>query len=66
MIGAETERRCVCRFETVAQANEQTVVPVDMGSLKQLHTLVNLIASKKVEPPAYNLFPSEKTEEVFM
>ena len=48
MIGAETAQRYVSRFETVAQANEQTIVPVEMGSLEQLHTLVDLIASKKV------------------
>ncbi|XP_043193196.1 uncharacterized protein LOC122365767 isoform X4 [Amphibalanus amphitrite] len=66
VIGAETAQRYVSRFESVAQASDQTIVPVEMGSLEQLHTLVHLIASKKVEPPPYNLFPSDKAEEVFM
>ncbi|XP_037087519.1 uncharacterized protein LOC119108040 [Pollicipes pollicipes] len=66
VIGAETAQRYVSRFESVAQANEQTIVPVEMGSLDQLHTLLDLIATKKVEPPPYNLFPSEEAESVFM
>ena len=49
VIGAETAQRYVSRFETVAQTNDQTIVAVEMGSLEQLHTLVDLIASKKVK-----------------
>lgn len=40
-------------------------MPVEMGSLEQLHTLIDLIVTMKVEPPPYNLFPSDKAEEVF-
>jgi len=66
VIGAETAQRHVSRFETVAQANEQTIVPVEMGSLEQLHALVDLISSNKVEPPPYAMFPSDEAETVFM
>ena len=48
VIGAETAQKYVSRFESVAQANQQTIVPVEMGSLEQLHTLIDLIVTKKV------------------
>lgn len=66
VIGAETSQRHMSRFSPVAEANGQTIVPVEMGSLDQLRTLLQLIEQKKIEPPPYNLFPSEKAEEVFM
>lgn len=64
LIGSEASDFLIRKFKRQCEDNKQTIVGVSPGTYEQLQELVDVVASGKVQPPPYSVFPSEKAREV--
>ncbi|KAB7499856.1 hypothetical protein Anas_14551 [Armadillidium nasatum] len=47
------------------EAENHKLVPIQLGSLDQLKTLVQLVNDGKIEPPPHQIFPADNVREAF-
>ncbi|KAL7642046.1 UNVERIFIED_CONTAM: hypothetical protein RMT77_007920 [Armadillidium vulgare] len=47
------------------EAENHKLVPIQLGSLDQLKTLVQLVSDGKIEPPPHQIFPADNVREAF-
>ncbi|OXA52891.1 zinc-type alcohol dehydrogenase-like protein C1773.06c isoform X2 [Folsomia candida] len=64
LISSEVSDRLLPKFSRRAEELQQTIKPVDLGSLEQLRELVDLVSSGKLEPPPHTVFPADQAKEV--
>ncbi|XP_077258978.1 death resistor Adh domain containing target isoform X2 [Temnothorax americanus] len=60
----EVADRLLPKFSRRAEEREQSIKPVEPGTLEQLRELVQLVASGDIEPPPYTVYPAEEALEV--
>ncbi|XP_076549033.1 death resistor Adh domain containing target isoform X1 [Osmia lignaria lignaria] len=56
--------RLLPKFSRRAEEWQQSIKPVEPGSLEQLRELVELVASGKIEPPPHTVYPAEDVMDV--
>ncbi|XP_029035779.1 uncharacterized protein LOC114872599 isoform X1 [Osmia bicornis bicornis] len=56
--------RLLPKFSRRAEEWQQSIKPVEPGSLEQLRELVELVASGKIEPPPHTVYPAEDVLDV--
>ncbi|KAK0168474.1 hypothetical protein PV327_002268 [Microctonus hyperodae] len=56
--------RLLPKFSRRAEEREQSIKPVEPGTLEQLNELVQLVSSGKVEPPPHTVYPAEEAMDV--
>lgn len=56
--------RLLPKFSKRAEEREQSIKPVEPGTLEQLNELVQLVSSGKVEPPPHTVYPAEEAMDV--
>ncbi|XP_055378806.1 uncharacterized protein LOC129610298 [Condylostylus longicornis] len=64
LINDEIDERISPRFENLVQENNIKIVSISKGTIEQFHELVKLVASNKITPPPYTVFPFEQASEV--
>lgn len=60
----EVADRLLPKFSRRAEEWEQSIKPVEPGTLEQLRELVELVASGKIEPPPHTVYPAEDAMDV--
>ncbi|XP_046745336.1 uncharacterized protein LOC124410771 isoform X1 [Diprion similis] len=60
----EVADRLLPKFSRRAEERQQSIKPVDPGSLQQLEELVQLVASGEIEPPPHTVYPAEEALDV--
>lgn len=60
----EVADRLLPKFSRRAEERQQSIKPVEPGTLEQLHELVELVASGKIEPPPHTVYPAEEALDV--
>lgn len=60
----EVADRLLPKFSRRADERQQSIKPVDPGSLAQLEELVELVASGEIEPPPHTVYPAEEALDV--
>lgn len=63
-ISSEVAEKLLPKFSRRAEERQQSIRPVDMGSIDQLNELVSLVANGEIEPPPHTVFPAEEASEV--
>ncbi|PSN56316.1 hypothetical protein C0J52_07519 [Blattella germanica] len=61
---SEVAEKLLPKFSRRAEERQQTIKPVDMGSVDQLKELVELVGNGEIEPPPHSEFPAEEACEV--
>ncbi|XP_055372085.1 uncharacterized protein LOC129606046 isoform X2 [Condylostylus longicornis] len=64
LINDEVAEKLLPKFARLAQESKIIITAVSNGTIEQFHELVKLVASKKIEPPPYSVFPSDQAPEV--
>ncbi|XP_034948770.1 zinc-type alcohol dehydrogenase-like protein C1773.06c isoform X1 [Chelonus insularis] len=60
----EVADRLLPKFSKRAEERQQSIKPVELGTLEQLQEIVQLVASGKIEPPPHTVFPAEEATDV--
>lgn len=60
----EVADRLLPKFSRRADGRQQSIKPVEPGTLEQLRHLVELVASGELEPPPHTVYPAEEAMEV--
>ncbi|TGZ45791.1 uncharacterized protein Drat isoform X1 [Temnothorax longispinosus] len=60
----EVADRLLPKFSRRAEEREQSIKPVEPGTLEQLRELVQLVASGDIEPPPHTVYPAEEALDV--
>ncbi|XP_015609562.1 uncharacterized protein LOC107274690 isoform X2 [Cephus cinctus] len=60
----EVADRLLPKFSRRAEERQQSIKPVEQGSLEQLRELVELVASGEIEPPPHTVYPAEDALDV--
>jgi len=60
----EVADRLLPKFSRRAEERQQSIKPVEPGTLEQLRELVQLVASGKIEPPPHTVYPAEEALDV--
>lgn len=60
----EVADRLLPKFSRRAEERQQSIKPVEPGTLEQLHELVQLVASGDIEPPPHTVYPAEEALDV--
>ncbi|XP_020708813.1 uncharacterized protein LOC105687351 isoform X2 [Athalia rosae] len=60
----EVADRLLPKFSRRAEERQQSIKPVDPGSLEQLQELVQLVSSGEIEPPPHTVYPAEEALDV--
>lgn len=60
----EVADRLLPKFSRLAEDRQQSIRPVELGTLEQLHELVQLVASGDIEPPPHTVYPAEEALDV--
>nr|CAD7459963.1 unnamed protein product [Timema tahoe] len=63
-ISSEVAEKLLPKFSRRAEERQQTMKPVDMGSIEQLRQLVDIVGKGEIEPPPHTVFPAEEASEV--
>lgn len=56
--------RLLPKFSRRAEERQQSIKPVEPGSLEQLRELVKLVGSGEIEPPPHTVYPAEEALDV--
>lgn len=64
LISDDVAERLLPKFSRRANEKEVHIQPVPIGTVEQLHELVQLVASGDIKPPPHTVFPSEEASEV--
>ncbi|XP_066997328.1 uncharacterized protein Drat [Anabrus simplex] len=64
-ISHEVAERLLPKFSRRAEERQQTIKPVDMGSVEQLQELVTLVTKGEIEPPPHTVFPADEACEAY-
>ncbi|XP_011872437.1 PREDICTED: uncharacterized protein LOC105564578 isoform X4 [Vollenhovia emeryi] len=60
----EVADRLLPKFSRRAEERQQSIRPVEPGTLEQLRELVQLVASGDIEPPPHTVYPAEEAMDV--
>ncbi|XP_012529330.2 uncharacterized protein LOC105832700 [Monomorium pharaonis] len=60
----EVADRLLPKFSRRAEERQQSIRPVEPGTLEQLRELVQLVASGEIEPPPHTVYPAEEALDV--
>ncbi|XP_076751114.1 death resistor Adh domain containing target isoform X1 [Xylocopa sonorina] len=60
----EVADRLLPKFSRRAEEWQQSIKPVEPGTLEQLRELVQLVASGEIEPPPHTVYPAEEALDV--
>lgn len=60
----EVADRLLPKFSRRAEERQQSIKPVELGTLEQLRELVQLVASGEIEPPPHTVYPAEEALDV--
>lgn len=60
----EVADRLLPKFSRRAEERQQSIKPVELGTLEQLRELVQLVASGEIEPPPHTVYPAEEAFDV--
>ncbi|XP_043485261.1 uncharacterized protein LOC122513087 isoform X2 [Leptopilina heterotoma] len=60
----EVADRLLPKFSRKADERQQSIKPVETGTLEQLKDLVQLVASGELEPPPHTVYPAEDALDV--
>lgn len=60
----EVADRLLPKFSRRAEERQQSIEPVESGTLEQLRELVDLVASGEIEPPPHSVYPAEDAMDV--
>jgi len=60
----EVADRLLPKFSRRAEERQQSVKPVELGTLEQLQELVQLVGSGSIEPPPHTVYPAEEALDV--
>lgn len=60
----EVADRLLPKFSRKADERQQSIKPVESGTLDQLQELVQLVASGELEPPPHTVYPAEEALDV--
>ncbi|GAB1869824.1 Enoyl reductase domain-containing protein [Camponotus japonicus] len=60
----EVADRLLPKFSRRAEEREQSIRPVELGTLEQLRELVQLVASGEIEPPPHTVYPADEALDV--
>ncbi|XP_018049846.1 PREDICTED: uncharacterized protein LOC108688202 isoform X2 [Atta colombica] len=60
----EVADRLLPKFSRRAEERQQSIKPVEPGTLEQLRELVQLVASGDIEPPPHTVYPAEEALDV--
>ncbi|XP_072743559.1 uncharacterized protein Drat isoform X1 [Anoplolepis gracilipes] len=60
----EVADRLLPKFSRRAEERQQSIKAVELGTLEQLHELVQLVASGEIEPPPHTVYPAEEALDV--
>lgn len=60
----EVADRLLPKFSRRAEERQQSIRPVELGTLEQLRELVQLVASGEIEPPPHTVYPAEEALDV--
>ncbi|XP_058802743.1 uncharacterized protein LOC131670813 isoform X2 [Phymastichus coffea] len=60
----EVADRLLPKFSRRAEERQQSIKPVEPGSLEQLRELVQLVGSGEIEPPPHTVYPAEEALDV--
>lgn len=60
----EVADRLLPKFSRRAEERQQSIKPVEPGTLEQLRELVQLVASGEIEPPPHTVYPAEEALDV--
>ncbi|XP_029664872.1 uncharacterized protein LOC115236505 isoform X5 [Formica exsecta] len=60
----EVADRLLPKFNRRAEERQQSIKPVELGTLEQLRELVQLVASGEIEPPPHTVYPAEEAIDV--
>ncbi|XP_011138760.1 uncharacterized protein LOC105182773 isoform X3 [Harpegnathos saltator] len=60
----EVADRLLPKFSRRAEEKQQSIKPVEPGTLEQLRELVQLVGSGEIEPPPHTVYPAEEALDV--
>ncbi|XP_014482805.1 PREDICTED: uncharacterized protein LOC106748618 isoform X3 [Dinoponera quadriceps] len=60
----EVADRLLPKFSRRAEERQQSIKPVEPGTLEQLRELVQLVGSGEIEPPPHTVYPAEEALDV--
>lgn len=60
----EVADRLLPKFSRRAEERQQSIQPVEPGTLEQLRELVKLVSSGEIEPPPHSVYPAEEALDV--
>ncbi|KAJ8679502.1 hypothetical protein QAD02_015289 [Eretmocerus hayati] len=63
-VSREVADRLLPKFSRRAEERQQSIKPVEQGSLEQLRDLVQLVGSGEIEPPPHTVYPAEQALDV--
>uniref|UniRef100_U5ESH0 Putative zinc-binding oxidoreductase n=1 Tax=Corethrella appendiculata TaxID=1370023 RepID=U5ESH0_9DIPT len=63
-ISEDVAEKLLPKFSRRADEREQIIEAVPLGTIEQLHKLVQLVASGDIIPPPHSVFPCEEASEV--
>ncbi|XP_030378929.1 quinone oxidoreductase isoform X2 [Scaptodrosophila lebanonensis] len=64
LISDEVAEKLLPKFSRLSSEYQQEIIPISNGTAEQLAELVQLVATKKIEPPPHSVFPCEQAAEV--
>ncbi|XP_001361398.2 zinc-type alcohol dehydrogenase-like protein C1773.06c isoform X1 [Drosophila pseudoobscura] len=64
LISDEVAEKLLPKFSRLSNEYQQEITPISNGTAEQLAELVELVATKKIEPPPHSVFPCEQAAEV--
>ncbi|XP_067632884.1 NADP-dependent alcohol dehydrogenase C 1 isoform X2 [Eurosta solidaginis] len=64
LISEDVAEKLMPKFSRLAIESQQEIIPISDGTVEQLHELVQLVASKTIEPIPHSVFPCEQASEV--
>ncbi|XP_011338692.1 uncharacterized protein LOC105280132 isoform X2 [Ooceraea biroi] len=60
----EVADRLLPKFSRRVEERQQSIKPVELGTLEQLQELVQLVGSGEIEPPPHTVYPAEEALDV--
>ncbi|XP_011190615.1 uncharacterized protein LOC105217359 isoform X1 [Zeugodacus cucurbitae] len=64
LMSEDVAEKLMPKFSRLSIEYQQEIIPISNGTVEQLHELVQLVATKTIEPIPHSVFPCEQATEV--